>query len=52
MKKLALAALLAASPACAQTPMPADPHQWLEDVTGEKQLDWVKARNAKYLPEL
>lgn len=60
MKKLALAALLAAAPACAQTapqtsaqtPMPADPHQWLEDVTGAKQLEWVKARNAKYLPEL
>ncbi|MDY7539198.1 prolyl oligopeptidase family serine peptidase [Undibacterium sp. 5I1] len=23
----------------------ADPQQWLEDVTGEKALDWVKARN-------
>ncbi|MCK0090245.1 S9 family peptidase [Rhodococcus sp. HNM0563] len=22
-----------------------DPHLWLEDVTGEKQLDWVRARN-------
>ena len=56
MKKIAIAAMIAAAPACAQTPaktpMPADPHQWLEDVTGAKQLDWVKARNAKYLPEL
>ncbi len=52
MKNIAIAAILAAAPACAQTPMPADPHQWLEDVTGEKQLEWVKARNAKYLPEL
>jgi hypothetical protein len=24
-----------------------DPHQWLEEVTGEKQLEWVKERNAK-----
>jgi prolyl oligopeptidase len=24
----------------------ADPHLWLEDVTGEKQLDWVRSRNA------
>lgn len=24
----------------------ADPHQWLEEVTGEQALDWVKARNA------
>ncbi len=26
---------------------PADPFQWLEEVTGEKALDWVKARNEK-----
>ncbi len=24
-----------------------DPHLWLEDVTGEKALDWVRAQNAK-----
>ena len=24
-----------------------DPHLWLEDVTGEKQLDWVRERNKK-----
>ncbi|MCA9134252.1 MAG: S9 family peptidase, partial [Planctomycetales bacterium] len=24
-----------------------DPFLWLEDVTGEKALDWVRARNAK-----
>ena len=24
-----------------------DPHVWLEDVSGEKALDWVKARNEK-----
>jgi prolyl oligopeptidase len=27
-------------------PEPADPYLWLEDVLGEKQLDWVRARNA------
>ncbi len=49
MKTLILAAMVAtAVPACAQ----ADPHLWLEDVTGAKALEWVKARNAKYLPEL
>ena len=25
---------------------PADPHLWLEDVTGEKPLEWVRSRNA------
>ena len=25
----------------------ADPHQWLEDVSGEKALAWVKERNAE-----
>jgi prolyl oligopeptidase len=24
-----------------------DPHQWLEDVTGERALDWVRERNAE-----
>lgn len=49
MKTLILAAMVAtAVPAAAQ----ADPHLWLEDVTGDKALEWVKARNAKYLPEL
>jgi len=24
-----------------------DPNLWLEDVTGEKALEWVRARNAK-----
>ena len=30
----------------------ADPNQWLEDVTGEKPLAWVKAENAKTEAEL
>ena len=47
---LALTALLATL-ATAQQPMPAtpsnDPFLWLEDVDGERQLDWVRARNAE-----
>ncbi len=27
--------------------VPADPNLWLEDVTGDKALDWVRARNAE-----
>src|SRR5579864_5793210 len=29
-----------------------DPHLWLEDVTGEKALEWVKGRNAESTAEL
>ena len=29
-----------------------DPHLWLEDVSGEKQLDWVRARNRTTLGRL
>ncbi|WET81878.1 prolyl oligopeptidase family serine peptidase [Amycolatopsis sp. QT-25] len=29
-----------------------DPYLWLEDVTGEEALDWVRARNAEALEEL
>ncbi len=29
----------------ASAPEPADPHQWLEEVLGEKPLAWVKERN-------
>jgi prolyl oligopeptidase len=39
----------------AQAPAPAatdDPNQWLEDVTGEKALSWVKERNAESTGEL
>jgi prolyl oligopeptidase len=31
---------------------PADPHLWLEDVTGEKQLEWVRGRNAESVAAL
>ncbi len=51
MKHWITAALMfTAAPLAAQAP--ADPHQWLEDVTGATQLEWVRARNARYLPEL
>src|SRR5690348_8711981 len=29
-----------------------DPYLWLEDVTGETALDWVRARNAETVSEL
>src|SRR5699024_8521174 len=38
-----------------QLPAPdgsADPHQWLEEVTGEEALDWVRGRNAAAESEL
>jgi prolyl oligopeptidase len=42
------AGLLAAGAAHAQEPAVADdPYQWLEDVTGDMPLDWVRAQNAK-----
>jgi prolyl oligopeptidase len=36
----------------APAPEPADPHQWLEEVAGERQLEWVKARNAEAVAAL
>ncbi|HQY50069.1 MAG TPA: prolyl oligopeptidase family serine peptidase, partial [Thermomonas sp.] len=41
------AGLAIAGGAAAQTPPQDDPYAWLEDVSGAKSLDWVKARNAK-----
>jgi len=34
------------------TPTPEDPYLWLEDVSGERALEWVKARNAESGKEL
>ncbi|WP_028916732.1 prolyl oligopeptidase family serine peptidase [Pseudoxanthomonas sp. J35] len=43
-----VAGLIAAGAAHAQEPKVADdPYQWLEEVTGEKPLAWVRARNAE-----
>ncbi|HEY4529100.1 MAG TPA: prolyl oligopeptidase family serine peptidase [Luteimonas sp.] len=50
---LAAALALAAFGANAQeTAQVTDPHQWLEDVEGEKQLAWVREQNAKAEAEL
>eukprot|EP00566_Odontella_aurita_P004902 CAMPEP_0113532710 /NCGR_PEP_ID=MMETSP0015_2-20120614/4208_1 /TAXON_ID=2838 /ORGANISM="Odontella" /LENGTH=760 /DNA_ID=CAMNT_0000431697 /DNA_START=111 /DNA_END=2393 /DNA_ORIENTATION=- /assembly_acc=CAM_ASM_000160 len=34
------------------TPAPSDPHKFLEDVLGDKSLDWVKARNKECISAL
>ncbi|TLX22665.1 prolyl oligopeptidase family serine peptidase [Thermomonas fusca] len=47
-----IAGLAIAGSASAQTAPSADPHAWLEEVEGEKALDWVKARNAKAEAEI
>ncbi len=47
-----LAAGLATGAAHAQEPAVTDPYLWLENVEGEKALDWVKARNAVTEAEL
>lgn len=50
------AGVISASAAHAQestaVPPVSDPYLWLEDVTGEKALDWVRARNAEAEAEL
>jgi prolyl oligopeptidase len=54
MPRLALALALAMSTAlsaaaadAAKAPAPEDRYLWLEDVTGEKALEWARARNAE-----
>ena len=55
MQRLALALALAMSTAAGSTageadktsPAPEDRFLWLEDVTGDKSLDWARARNAE-----
>ena len=52
---LAMAALAAGAPAHAQqetAPDPEDAYLWLEDVEGERALDWVEARNRESLAAL
>jgi prolyl oligopeptidase len=48
---LALLAALGVSSA-RSAPEPEDPYLWLEDVAGERALDWVRARNAEALRAL
>src|SRR5690349_11437718 len=47
---LAAASIAGAAPK--ESPVSADPYAWLEDVTAERSLDWVKAHNAKAEAEL
>ncbi len=53
MRSLAKLVLLAAIPAGlaraqgASADTAADPHRWLEDVSGERAMTWVRAENAK-----
>jgi prolyl oligopeptidase len=53
---LAIAILLwnigGAMPESAFANEPADPYLWLEEVTGEKPLEWVRGRNAKSVAAL
>ena len=46
---IAIAASLAITTGAAlakePTPVNNDPYAWLEDVTGDKPLEWVKAQN-------
>lgn len=51
IRTLSVSCLLAAAWAAAADE-PKDPFMWLEDVTGDKALDWVKERNAKAKAEL
>ncbi|MDQ3270210.1 MAG: prolyl oligopeptidase family serine peptidase [Pseudomonadota bacterium] len=41
-----------AQESAAVPPAQSDPYLWLEDVTGEKALDWVRSQNAKTQAEL
>jgi prolyl oligopeptidase len=50
---LLLAVSLQPTLTMADTPTPADdPHAWLEEVLGDKALDWVRSRNASTLKTL
>lgn len=54
MHKLLTAAVIGAaiSATTAGAQMATDPYIWLEDVSGARALEWVRAHNEKYLPEL
>lgn len=43
---LAWAGIALSNSVMAESKNPTDPNLWLEDVAGEKSLDWVRARNA------
>src|SRR5512140_1090092 len=50
--KAADAAKAATTTTTAAPPVSSDPYQWLEDVSGEKPLAWVRERNAESEKEL
>ena len=45
--RILAAAMTAATEPAAAEAAPEDPCLWLEEVQGEKALDWVRARNAE-----
>ena len=47
-----LASLSSAMPQTAFANEPADPYLWLEEVTGEKPLEWVRERNTESVAAL
>jgi prolyl oligopeptidase len=49
---LGLIAMTSPISALAQTATPDDPFLWLEEVEGEKALNWVRGQNARTLPVL
>lgn len=57
MRILLFILMLAARPvfaaeAAAKPELPADPYLWLEEVNGEKAIEWARARNKETLDEL
>ena len=48
----ALAAMTAAAAPVEKPAVTDDPYQWLEDIHGQKSMDWVKAQNARTEAEL
>ena len=51
-QSVAAAVLAAAFGAVVVAQQDADPFQWLEEIEGKAQLDWVRAQNARTLKEL
>ncbi len=49
---LAAASMAGAAPAKESPAVSADPYAWLEDVTADRSLDWVRAHNAQAEAEL
>ena len=52
MRKLLILSALVIAAGAAKAEEPKDPFLWLEDVTGDKALSWVKERNATSTGEL